>query len=136
MSCKANIYVVNTTSTAVVANGTVPTPTIVRRYGSSINSAGNAVTISEPGYYLITLNATFTAPAEGVISLALQDDGVTVPGGIGSTTITTATTEVRSISIAAIVRVFCSSAPDTITVLNTGVAATFTIVALAAVKIA
>ena len=135
MSCKSNIYVVNTASTAVVANGVIPVSTIVRRYGNNINAAGSSVTINEAGYYLVSANVTFTAPVAGVVSIALQDDGSTVPGAVAATTVTTATTEPRSLSLTAIVRVFCGSAPDALTLLNTGVAATYSNVALSVVKI-
>lgn len=136
MSCKSNIFAVNTTSAAVVANGTLPISTIVRRYGCATNLSGNSIALSEAGYYLVNISATFTAPAAGVVSLTLQDDGVTVVGATASTTITTASTEVRTLNITAIVRVFCNSAPDALTIVNTGVAATFSNVAIDVVKIA
>ena len=136
MSCKSNIFAVNTTSAAVVANGTLPLSTIVRRYGCSENLSGNSISLSESGYYLVNISATFTAPTAGVVSIALQDDGVAVPGATASTTITTATTEVRTLNITAIVRVFCNSAPDALTIVNTGVAATFSNIAIDVVKIA
>lgn len=136
MSCKSNIYAVNTTSAAVVANGTLPLTNIVRRYGCAANLSGNAVSLSESGYYLVNVNATFTAPVAGVVTIALQDDGVAVQGATASTTITTATTEVRSLNFTAIVRVFCNSAPDALTVVNTGVAATYSNIAISVVKIA
>ena len=136
MSCKSNIYAVNTTSAAVVANGTLPLSTIVRRYGCAANLSGNSVSLSESGYYLVNISATFTAPAAGVVSIALQDDGVAVTGATASTTITTASTEVRTLNLTAIVRVFCNSAPDALTIVNTGVAATFSNIAIDVVKIA
>lgn len=136
MACKSNIYAVNTTATAVTANSTVPVSTIVRRYGCGTNLLGNAVTLNEPGYYLVNVAATFTAPAAGVVALTLQDDGVQVPGATAATTITTASTENRSVAFSAIVRVMCGSAPDALTLVNTGVAATYSNVSISAVKIA
>lgn len=141
MSCKSNIYAVNTTSAAVVANGTLPLSTIVRRYNGDsrccgINLSGNSVSLSEAGYYLVNISATFTAPTAGVVTLVLQDDGVAVAGATASTTITTATTEVRTLNLTAIVRVFCGSAPDALTIVNTGVAATFSNIAIDVVKVA
>lgn len=136
MSCKSNIYAVNTTSASVVANGTLPLSTTVRRYGCSANLSGNSISLSDAGYYLVIVNATFTAPVAGTVALTLQDDGVVVPGATASTTITTATTEVRSLSLAATVRVFCNSAPDALTIVNTGVAATFSNISIDVVKIA
>lgn len=136
MACKSNIFAANTTSAAVVANGTLPLSTIVRRYGCATNLSGNAVSLSEAGYYLVNISATFTAPVAGVVTIALQDDGVAVTGATASTTITTATTEVRTLNLTAIVRVFCNSAPDALTIVNTGVAATFSNIAIDVVKIA
>lgn len=135
MGCKSNIYVVNTTSASVLANGTLPISTIVRRYRCAANLSGNSVSLSEAGYYLVNVSATFTAPTDGVVTLALQDDGVAVPGATASTTITTATTEVRTLNLTAIVRVFCNSAPDALTIVNTGVAATFSNIAIDVVKV-
>lgn len=136
MSCKSNIYAVNTTSTAVVANAVVPITTIVRRYGQGTNLLGNAVTLNETGYYLVNVSATFTAPVAGTVAISLQDDGANVPGATGASTITTATTQSQTISFTAIVRVFCGNAPDALTLVNTGVAATFSNVAIDVVKIA
>lgn len=135
MSCKSNIYAVNTASTAVTANSTIPLTTIVRRYGCDINLLGNAVTLNTPGYYLVNVTATFTAPVAGNVAVTLQNDGVVVPGATAASTITTATTQSSEISINAIVRVFCGSTPDALTLVNTGVAATFSNVAISVVKL-
>lgn len=136
MSCKSNIFAANTTSASVVANGTLPISTIVRRYGCAANLSGNSISLSEAGYYLVNISATFTAPSAGVVTIALQDDGTNVTGATASTTITTASTEARTLNLTAIVRVFCNSAPDALTIINTGVAATFSNIAIDVVKIA
>lgn len=125
MSCKSSIKVVTTASTTVVANGTIPLTTIVRRYGCALNQSGNSILLNEPGYYKISVSGTFTAPAAGVVSMTLQQNGSATTGGIASTTITTATTEVRSLSFTDEVRVTCGTAPSTISLLNSGVAATY-----------
>lgn len=125
MSCKSLIKVITTTSSAVVAGGTLPLTTISRRYGCALNQSGNSVVISEPGYYKVNINTTFTAPAAGVVTLTLNQNGSAVPGATASTTITTATTEVRNLSFSDEVRVFCGSTPSTLTIVDNGVAATF-----------
>lgn len=127
MSCKPKIYVATTTSTPVIAGGTLPLTTIVRRTGNTINLSGNSVAITDCGsnYYLVTVNATFTAPVAGVVTLNLQQNGSNVTGATASTTITTATTEVRSLSFQAIVRTFNTIGLDTLSIVNSGVAATF-----------
>lgn len=137
MSCKSNIYATNTTSTAVVANGTLPLTTIVRRRGNDINLSGNSVAISDCGsnYYLVSVNATFTVPVAGVVTLALQQNNANVTGATASTTITTATTEVRSLSFTAIVRTFNNVGVDNLSIINSGAAATFTNIAITVEKL-
>lgn len=133
MSCKSILYAVNTASTAVAENGIVPFTTIVRRYGSGANLNGNTVTLTEPGYYDVSVNVTFTAPAPGTVTLTLLQNGTAIPGATASTTITTATTEVRSISFTTTVRVFCNSA-SVLTLSNTGLAITSSNAAITADK--
>ena len=137
MSCKSLIYVATTTPSAVVANGTLPLATIVRRRGREVNLSGNSIAITDTGsnYYLVTVTATFTAPVAGTIALALQQNGVAVTGATASTTITTATTEVRSLSFSAIVRTFNDCTIDSLTVVNSGLAATFSNIAVAVEKL-
>lgn len=136
MSCKSNIYAVNTASTAVTANSTIPVTTIVRRYGSATNLLGNSITLNEAGYYLVNVSATFTAPVAGNVAITLQSNGTAVSGATGASTITTATTQSSEISFSAIVRVFCGSTPNALTLVNTGVASTFSNVAITVVKVA
>lgn len=128
MACNSTIYTANTTSTSATAGATLPLGNIIRRRGRFIDSAGSSIIVSDAGsnYYLVTVNATFTAPAAGVISLKLQQNGTDVIGGFASTTITTPTTEVRSLSFTAIVRTFNNDAFDTLTLVNSGLAATYT----------
>lgn len=137
MSCKSLISVATTTSSSVLAGGTLPLATIVRRRGCDVNLSGSTVALTDTGsnFYLVNVTATFTAPVAGVVSLALQQNGTAVPGATASTTVTTAATEVRSLSFAAIVRTFNGSAIDALSVVNTGVAATFTNIAVSVVKL-
>lgn len=137
MSCKSNIYVATTTSSSVVADGVLPLATIVRRRGNDVNLSGNSIAITDCGsnYYLVTVTGTFTAPVAGTITLNLQQNGVNVTGATASTTITTATTEVRSLSYTAIVRTFNNQSIDSLSVVNAGVAATFSNIAVSVVKL-
>ena len=136
MSYKSNIDVVTTASSSVVANGILPLTTINRRYGCSLNLSGNAILLNDPGYYLVNITTTFTAPVAGVVAVTLNQNGSAVSGATASTTITTATTEVRSLSFSKIVRVTCGAVPSTLTFVNTGVDATFTNISANVVKIA
>lgn len=137
MSCRSLIYVATTTPSAVLANGTLPLATIVRRRGRDVNLSGNSIAITDTGsnYYRVTVTATFTAPVAGTIALALQQNGVAVTGATASTTITTATTEVRSLSFTAIVRTFNCGMIDSLTVINSGLAATFSNIAVGVEKL-
>lgn len=138
MSCNSLIDVATTTSTSVLANAAIPFSTIVRRRGREIGQSGTAVVISDCGsnFYLVNVTVTFTAPAAGTVTLALQQNGTDVVGGTASTTITTATTEVRSLSFSAIVRTYNSqSIVDTLTLLNSGVAITVTNADMTVVKL-
>lgn len=74
--------------------------------------------------YLVIVNATFTAPAAGTVALNVSRNGTPIDGATASTSVATANTEVRSLSFATIVK-SVPSAPDTLTLVNSGVAATF-----------
>ena len=121
--CNNSLISLATPSVSPVAvNGVLPLSTIVRRRGSAIQQSNDSIVLNAPGYYRVSVTATFTAPAAGVATLSLRQDGLPVQGATASTTVTTATTEVRSLSFDAIVRVSCCGGPVTLTVLNTGVA--------------
>lgn len=137
MSCKSLIDVATTTSSAVVANGVLPLTTIVRRRGNDVNLSGNSVALTDCGsnYYFVNVTATFTAPVEGTVTLNLQQNGVNVTGATASTTITTATTEIRSLSFSAIVRTLNNVGIDSLTIVNAGVAATFSNIDMAVIKL-
>lgn len=137
MSCKSLIDVATTASSAVVANATLPLSTIVRRRGCDINLSGNSVAITDCGsnYYLVIVTATFTAPVAGIVTLNLQQNGVNVTGATASTTVTTENTEVRSLSFPAIIRTFNSQSIDNLSIVNAGVAATFSNIAMTVEKL-
>lgn len=137
MSCKSLISVATTASSAVVVNGVLPLSTIVRRRGMDINLSGNAIAITDCGsnYYKVTVTGTFTAPVAGNVTLNLQQNGVNVTGATATTTVTTATTEVRSLSFTTIVRTFNNVGIDSLTVVNAGVAATFSNIAVTVERI-
>ena len=128
--CPSLIYLTTTTSSSVLANGVIPLTTIQRRSGCTIESGTNSVLLKKPGYYKVSGTITFTAPAAGLVTIQAQKNNINVPGILTSGTVTTATTEVNTLAINGIVRVFCSEAPATITLVNTGVGITTTNVSL------
>lgn len=137
MACKSLIDVATTSSVSVVANGTLPLATIVRRRGNDVNLSGNSVAITDCGsnYYLVSITATFTVPVAGIVALNLQQNGVNVTGGTASVTVATATTDVRSLSYSTIVRTFNNQGIDSLSILNAGVAATFSNIAMTVEKL-
>ena len=125
------IYLATPTASTIPSEGALPLTTIIRRRGQSVQQANNSVLLGSPGYYHVSVNTTFTAPATGVVTHTVRVDGVAVQGATASETISTATTETRSISFDAIVRVPCCASPVTLTVTNDGVDITSSNISLA-----
>lgn len=124
------IYLATPSTSSIVSGGVLPLSTIVRRRGQAIQQSNDSIVLNACGYYRVSVTATFTAPTAGVTSIELRQDNLPIQGAVSSTTITTATTEVRSMSFDAIVRVPCGSAPSILTVVNTGVAITASNIAI------
>lgn len=139
----------NTTSQAVVTGGVVDLGSTYRRYYKKNDCGlttfalnGDAISIQQAGVYKITVSATFTAPAAGDITLQLYENGVAIPGALATETITTATTEFRSVSFDIYVLVDSlsvlgnlSTLTEDITVVNTGDAATITNIVVDVLKV-
>lgn len=105
---KSNILIFTTNSDVVATTGSlVPIGGIVRRRGCGFSILGNTINIAEKGYYEVIINATLTASAAGNITLTAQYAGNDIPGATATETFSTADTEVRSMSISAIIRVDC-----------------------------
>lgn len=118
------IMMTNTGVSSVLANGIIPLPNIQRRRGRVIQNGSDSITLNAPGYYKVNATITFTAPAAGDVVIELQKSGISVPGVIGSETITTATTEVAQITLSGVIRVTCGEGVASLTLVNTGVAIT------------
>ena len=119
----ASIFVGTPTTAYVAANGTLPLTSILRRQCGCISQLGSdSVILERAGYYKVTATMTFTAPATGNVELRLLQDGNPVAGIVAETTISTANTETRSLTISGIVRVGCCNGSSTIQLLNAGVA--------------
>lgn len=132
MSCSA-IYTANTASQTVGVNTAVNLGTTQRRFGCALTAGSTSVSINKCGYYLVVANFTFTAPAAGVASVALQQNGAQVPGATAADSVTTATTEQNTMGISTIVR--STTGADTLTFVNTGVAITPSNVAVTVTKL-
>ena len=115
------IFMINNSTSSVLENGIIPISVIARRRGRIIQEGSNSIVLNAPGYYKVNLSVTFTAPVAGNVSISLNNNGVPVQGITGSETITTAETEVRTITLSGVVRTFCNSV-SSLTIVNTGVA--------------
>ena len=124
------IYLVTPTVSSIAEDGILPLTTIVRRRGSSIQQSNDSIVLGTPGYYHVSVSVTFTAPGAGDVKISLLQNGSPVQGATASTTITTATTEVRNVSFDAVVRVPCCGSPAILTVVNDGVAITSSNIAI------
>lgn len=130
----------NTTSQTLTVNGTVNLGEVYRRYCKknscgvkAFDFNGTSVALQQSGIYHITTMLTYTAPAAGVITFQLYENGNAITGAIASETITTATTETRSSVIDIYVLVdntyildTISTAVKNISIVNTGDESTVT----------
>jgi hypothetical protein len=130
----------NTSTQAVLVDGIVNLGSVYRRYCKK-NDCGvpafartaNDITLQHSGIYHITATFVVSAPAAGVVTVQLLQNGEEVEGAFASETITTATTELRTMVIDYYILVDRdlvldteSTIAQTISFENTGVAATYT----------
>ena len=83
---KSLMQTVNTSSQTVAVNGIISPGTVTRRFGCNIRLDGNAQQLNGEGYYARTGAVTVQPTAAGIVSVALYEDGVQIPGAISSET--------------------------------------------------
>ena len=120
----------NNTSQEVAINGLLTFTTDRILTGCTATRNGQTFQLNKPGYYYVTFNADGAATtAIGDIVVVLQNNGVTVPGAIATFT-TTVADDATNLAFSTIIRVppSCCAVDNTanLTLVNTGVAATFT----------
>ena len=120
----------NNTSQDVAINGLLTFTTDRILTGCTATRNGQTFQLNKPGYYYVTFNADGAATtAVGDIVVVLQDNGVAVPGAIATFT-TTVADDATNLAFSTIIRVppSCCAVDNTanLTLVNTGVAATFT----------
>ena len=120
----------NNTSQEVAINGLLTFTTDRILTGCTATRNGQTFQLNKPGYYYVTFNADgATTTAIGDIVVVLQNNGVTVPGAIATFT-TTVADDATNLAFSTIIRVppSCCAVDNTanLTLVNTGVAATFT----------
>ena len=119
----------NNTIQTVAANGLLTFTTDRILTGCTATRDGSTFQLNKPGYYYVTFNAVAAATeAVGELVIELQNNGVAVPGAeAASTTVTAGNND--NYAFTTIIRVLPSCcAIDNVanlTLVNTGVAATF-----------
>jgi hypothetical protein len=120
----------NNTSQDVAINGLLTFTTDRILTGCTATRNGQTFQLNKPGYYYVTFNADGAATtAVGDIVVVLQNNGVAVPGAIATFT-TTVADDATNLAFSTIIRVppSCCAVDNTanLTLVNTGVATTFT----------
>jgi hypothetical protein len=120
----------NNTSQDVAINGLLTFTTDRILTGCTATRNGQTFQLNKPGYYYVTFNADGAATtAVGDIVVVLQNNGVAVPGAIATFT-TTVADDATNLAFSTIVRVppSCCAVDNTanLTLVNTGVATTYT----------
>ena len=119
----------NITTQAIATNDLLTFTTDRILTGCTATRNGSTFQLNKPGYYYVTFNAVAAATeAVGELVVELQNNGVAVPGAeAASTTITAGNND--NYAFATIIKVppSCCAIDNTakLTLVNTGVAATF-----------
>ena len=120
----------NNTTQEVAINGLLTFTTDRILTGCTATRNGQTFQLNKPGYYYVTFNADGAATtAVGDIVVVLQNNGVAVPGA-NATFTTTVADDATNLAFSTIIRVppSCCAVDNTanLTLVNTGVAATYT----------
>lgn len=120
----------NITSQDVPVNGLLTFTTDRILTGCTITRNGPTFQLNKPGYYYVTFNADGAATtAPGDVVVVLQNNGIAIPGAMATVTVAAAD-DATNLAFATIVKVppSCCAIDNTamLTLVNTGVAATFT----------
>ena len=120
----------NNATQEVVVNGILSFSTDRILTGCTATRNGQTFQLNKPGYYYITFNADGAATTTpGDIVVVLQNNGISIPGAIATYT-ATAADDATNLAFATIIIVppSCGAVDNAVnlTLVNTGVAATFT----------
>lgn len=123
----------------VLTGGIIDLGNVYRRYCKRINGVrtfefdNSDIVLQQSGMYHITVTAVGSGADAGTLAIQLYDNGVPVPGAFSNETITTPDTELRTLTLDYFVLVDnacvlgCNSTlARAISLVNTGVEATFT----------
>lgn len=125
------LYVTNNTAlTAGTGDNIALTSIIHKNCQSQANLENGNIIIRGPGYFNIDVTLTFNSASTGVAKVSLYKDGNAINGATSSTTISTASTEVRSLSFSCEILNNCKFSTSTISLINLGIPITTSNVAI------
>ena len=118
---RALIQTANQSSQNVSENSIITLGSVQRRFGCACRLSGNAIELSEAGYYTIDIAVTATPTAVGNVTVVLNENGTPVQGAIGVGSVSTVGNS-TTIPIVATIRKGCCdvSASNLTVVLTTG----------------
>lgn len=128
------IQVVNTSSQAVAAGGTISLGTALRRYGCNLRLNGNAIEADGAGYYTIDGTVTVAPTAAGVVTVAMYVNGLPLAGATASANVATAGGLITLPVIGTIRQGCCCDSADSITCVLVAGAGTVSNVSLRVAK--
>ena len=143
MSKLPNIELSNVQAQTIAQNGLFNLGTITRKYCCtnangvttfSYNPPSNSISLNQCGYYNVNVNMTFTGAVAGVVTASLYTNGLKIPQASASETITTADTELRSMSFNTTIRVLPYT-PVQLSIVNEGIEIDTSIVNVTITKI-
>ena len=102
---KNSILTVNVNSGAVALNTPIPLGNVQARTGCA-RLTGSSLLLPR-GKYMVDVSATFTAAATGDVVFQVYQNGNPIPGATASVTVSLADTQVKFISIPALVETYC-----------------------------
>lgn len=128
----------NTASQDLIVGELVNLGNVYRRFSkknecgiSTFDFYGTGINLNQRGIYKVNVTAVVSAPAAGDVTLQLETNGVLIPAAFATETITTADTELRTLSFSYFILVdndLILSCPTTttqsISLRNVGVAST------------
>ena len=133
----------------VVTNGLVEFGNVYRRFCKRINGTrtfefdNSDIVLQQNGIYHITVTAVASGTEAGVLAIQLYENGNAISGAFSNETITTPDTELRTLTLDyyTLVDNTCvlgcnSTVAKAISVVNTGIPATFTSVVINIEKVA
>ena len=84
------IQTANQSSQNVAVNSIIGLGSVQRRFGCNLRLSGNGIEVAGEGYYAIDCDVSVAPTAAGLVTVAVYNNGVQIPGAIAYGSVTTA----------------------------------------------